>query len=253
MRPTLRPIELVESVPIETSLDHPDIPDAFEVWPAMFAAATKTIDLAEFYASDEPGNPQSRLEASVRALEAAADRGVRIRFLAEEKFYGTYPQTLDRLAARKNIEVRRFNVAKLMGGVLHAKYFVVDGREGYIGSQNFDWRSLTHIQELGVRMRQADLVRGLSDVFEMDWALAAEGDSQRPPTPAARGNRFPVRMISGRDTTEATFVASPRNWLPDSSLWDLPRIVKIIDGARKTVRVQLLTYKTAERDGTVFR
>lgn len=245
-------LELVESSPIETPLDHPGIPDAYEVWPAMFAAATTTIDLAEFYASDEPGNPRSRLEASVSALEAAADRGVRIRFLAEEKFYRTYPETLDRLAARKNVELRRFNVAKLMGGVLHAKYLVVDGRDGYLGSQNFDWRSLTHIQELGVRIREPGLVRALEDVFEMDWALAAGGDPQQARAAVAHENRFPVRMVAGRDTTEATFVASPRGWLPDSSLWDLPRIVKIIDGARKTVRVQLLTYKTAERNGSSF-
>lgn len=245
-------LELVESSPIETTLDHPEIPDAYEVWPAMFAAASTTIDLAEFYASDDPGDPRSRLETCVTALEAAAGRGVRIRFLAEEKFYRTYPQTLDRLAAHKNVELRRFNVAKLMGGVLHAKYLVVDGRDGYLGSQNFDWRSLTHIQELGVRIRQPDLVRGLEDVFEMDWALAAGGDPQQARAAVSHANHFPIRMVAGSDTTEATFVASPRGWLPDSSLWDLPRIVKIIDGARRTVRVQLLTYKATERDGTRF-
>jgi hypothetical protein len=35
------PIELVESFPVETSLDHLDIPDAADVWPAMFRLATE--------------------------------------------------------------------------------------------------------------------------------------------------------------------------------------------------------------------
>jgi phosphatidylserine/phosphatidylglycerophosphate/cardiolipin synthase-like enzyme len=242
-------LQLVESAPIETSLDHPDIADAYQVWPEMIGSAGRTLDFAEFYASGDPG---SRLETVVRAVEEAAGRGIHVRYLAEEKFYKTYPEILDRLAATKNIEVRRYNVASLMGGVLHAKYFIVDGREGYLGSQNFDWRSLTHIQELGVRIREARTVRALSDIFEMDWALAGGGRPAPPERPAGGQDLFPVRLVADRDTTEVILVASPRSWLPDSSLWDLPRIVKMIDGAKKSARVQLLTYKTTERDGTYF-
>ena len=142
-------LELVESSPVETVLDHPDIPDAKNVWPAMIAAASHSIDFAEFYASNQPG---SSLEGVIQAIEKAASRGVRVRFLSEKKFYQTYPETLDRLATRNGIEVRRYPGAELAGGVLHAKYFMVDGREAFVGSQNFDWRSLEHIQELGVRV-----------------------------------------------------------------------------------------------------
>src|SRR5687768_6219085 len=76
-------LELVESSPVETTLDHPDIPDAHAVWPEMMNGATKTVDVAQFYVSNAPG---SRLEPVIQALEAAADRGVRVRVLAEEKF-----------------------------------------------------------------------------------------------------------------------------------------------------------------------
>ncbi|MFY0526701.1 phospholipase D-like domain-containing protein [Archangium gephyra] len=135
---------LVESSPVETTLDHADIPDAHEVWPEMVNGAARTLDVAQFYVSNAPG---SRLEKVIQAVEAAADRGVKVRVLADEKFYKTYPETLERLAKRPGIEMRRVDLGKAMGGVLHAKYFVVDGREAFLGSQNFDWRSLEHIQE----------------------------------------------------------------------------------------------------------
>src|SRR5439155_1921614 len=41
---------------------------------------------------------------------------------------------------------------------------------------------------------------------------------------------------------------SPKDLLPDDSLWELPRIVALIDGAKSSVRVQLLTYKMTGRD-----
>lgn len=223
--------ELVESSPIETSLDHADIPDAHDVWVAMVDGARSHIDLAQFYASDRPG---SRLEAVVRALERAAVRGVRVRFLADSKFVATYPHTLARLRRRPGIEVRTYDGSALAGGVLHAKYFLVDGREAFLGSQNFDWRALTHIQELGLRVRDRGVVRALADVFATDWALAGGALRSFRASPPAGGYRLRPGVAP---------VFSPRGWLPAERMWDLPRVVELIDSARRTVRVQLLTYR----------
>ena len=241
------PIELVETFPIETALDHPAIPDAHIVWQEMIAGATESLAFAEFYASNAPG---SRLEEIVQGIEAAAARGVHVRFLAEEKFYRTYPGTLDRLAARANIEVRRFKVGDLMGGVLHAKYFIVDGRAAFIGSQNFDWRALEHIQELGVHIRLDLVVDALLAVFETDWALAGGAPREhRAPLPHLS---FPAPVATTEDTLWITPVFSPRGWLPDETLWDLPHLIETIDGARESVRVQLLSYRTVGREGRYF-
>jgi phosphatidylserine/phosphatidylglycerophosphate/cardiolipin synthase-like enzyme len=233
-------LELVESFPIETSLDHPDIPQAYDVWKEMIDGARKSIDLAEFYVSDQAG---SKLGPVLAALEAAGRRGVRVRFLSEKKFYKTYPEILDRLKADPGVELRLYDVAALMGGVLHAKYFIVDERDAYLGSQNFDWRSLSHIQELGVRVRQSELVRALSDVFETDWSLAGGAVASTRHEVPTGGYHFPVTDIEGGDTLKITPVFSPDHWLPDESLYDLPRLVEMINSAHSTVRVQLLTYK----------
>lgn len=242
-------LELVETAPVETTLENADLPDAHEVWLDMIAASTERIDLAHFYASN---HPQSRLETVIVALEDAAERGVDVRFLAEEKFYDTYPETLDRLSRRPGIEVRRYDVGQVMGGVLHAKVMLVDGSEAFVGSQNFDWRALTHIQELGLRIRMPAVVRALEDVFATDWAIAGGADpSYRAPVPVG-GYRFPATGLVENDSVRVTPVASPQGWLPDEGLWDLPRLVALVDGAQTSVRVQLLTYRPVGRDGTYF-
>ena len=227
-RPLTRPaapepgtaLELVESAPIETSLDHPDLRDAWQVWPEMISAATSRIDLAEFYASEQA---PSRLTPVIDALFQALRRGVRVRFLADARFAQIYPEVLARLAEH-GATVRHYRG-------LHAKYFVVDGREAYLGSQNFDWRSLEHIQELGVRFRQPEAVRALEDIFEADWS----GERSRP----SNGHQLPERV---GERGGMRVVASPRGALPDEKLWDLPALVELIDSAKISVRVQLLTY-----------
>ncbi len=237
-------IWLVETHPIETPLDNPDLPDAHLVWLEMIRGAQHSLAFAEFYASNQPG---SRLEEVIGAIEEAASRGVSVRFLGEEKFYRTYPQTLDRLNARTNIEVRRLQTGDHLGGVLHAKYFIVDDRELFIGSQNFDWRALTHIQELGVRIRHADVVRAVQALFDLDWAIAG-GSGETPKISAI----FPAVMNYEGEPVEVTPVMSPGEWLPDGGRWDLPELIGLIDGAEQAVRIQLLSYRTVGRDGTYF-
>jgi phosphatidylserine/phosphatidylglycerophosphate/cardiolipin synthase-like enzyme len=242
-------VELVETAPIETTLDHADIPEAAEVWPKMIAGARRTIDLAEFYVTEAP---QSRLSPVIAALKAAAGRGVRVRLVVDDGFAKHEPATLAELAATGKFQIRRLDMHARAGGILHAKYFIVDGSDAYLGSQNFDWRSLTHIQELGVRLRSAALAGALADVFETDWALAGGGDAAAR-VHAHAGERFPLVVGAGAARSELTPVYSPRGWLPDERLWELPRLVALIDGARHSVRVQLLTERSDELEAALRR
>jgi phosphatidylserine/phosphatidylglycerophosphate/cardiolipin synthase-like enzyme len=231
-RAPLPVFELVETVPIETTLDHPELRDAAEVWLAMIAGAHASIDLAQFYASN---HQPSRLEPIVQALEAALARGVRVRFLAEQGFVKTYPDTLDRLA-RAGASVRRLDLKAVPGGggILHAKYFLVDDREAFLGSQNFDWRALEHNYELGARMTDPALVGGLAAIFAADWAQAGGEPAPDVRAPAAHGR--------------ITLVASPPALLPPGVAFDLPRIVQLLDGATATITVEALGYR-ADSEG----
>jgi phosphatidylserine/phosphatidylglycerophosphate/cardiolipin synthase-like enzyme len=242
-------LELVESFPVETTLDTPGMREAKDVWPEMFAAARQSIDLGEFYLSHREG---SALEPSIAALEAAAARGVKVRVLTDAGFAKTYPEVLARLEAG-GITVRRWEArADLGGGPLHAKYFVVDGREAFFGSQNFDWRALEHIQELGMRVSVPSVVRALADTFAHDWALAGK-EPQLTGQPAAEWAEAQVAGGGGKGGKVRVLpVVSPEAHVPPSARWDLPELVRLIDGAQQTVRVHLLTYKMRSRDGEYF-
>ncbi|MDB4992592.1 MAG: Cardiolipin synthetase [Myxococcaceae bacterium] len=238
-KPALAFVSLVESAPVETTLDHASIPNAHVVWLDMIERAEKRLDLAEFYVSD--GAPGNRLAPILDAIEKAAARGVAVRLLVENEFASKYPDTLARLEGKPGIQVRRFKVGPLMGGILHAKYFVVDDREAYLGSQNFDWRSLEHIQEIGVHVRHAGVAQALADVFDTDWDLAGGALA------SARHKRTHAQPEGVR------LVASPKGFLPDEAAWELPQIISGIDAAKKSVHVQVLTYRAGSRDGSPFR
>jgi len=242
-------LELVETAPVETTLEHADIPDAWRVWVEMIDGAQTQLDIAQFYITSVPGE---RMEPVLDAIVRAAGRGVAVRILVDAKFGRQYPETLASLGAVPNVTVVIWDLSATLGGVLHAKYFVVDRREAYFGSQNFDWRSLAHILELGLRVRVPEVVGAIAEVFDADWAIAtgARSDARRPegaPVPA-----FPVTVSYAGAPAELTLALSPKGWLPDESDWDLPRLVALIDAAKTRVRVQLLSYETTHRDDPPF-
>jgi phosphatidylserine/phosphatidylglycerophosphate/cardiolipin synthase-like enzyme len=229
------PVTLGESVPLETTLDHPEVPNAPDVWLDMIAGATRSIDVAQFYVSDAP---RSAMHAVLEAIERAAARGVRVRLLVDELFYAKYPDVPDAWAHRANMEVRRLD---LRPGVLHAKYFVVDGRDAWVGSQNFDWRSLAHIVEMGARVRTPNVVAAIEAIFRADWD-------------AAGGAPFRLDVARFEDPVDGGAIvlgASPKKLVP-AALWDLPRIVSWMGATTSTLRVQVLSYKTKSRDGSAF-
>lgn len=62
------------------------------------------------------------------------------------------------------------------GGILHTKSWSVDGQHFYIGSANFDWRSLTHVKELGIAAFNCPcLGDDLKKLLEIYWRMGAPG------------------------------------------------------------------------------
>jgi len=239
------PVEIVESPPAETPLDHADVPNAADVWVEMIRGAKKTLDIAHFYISNAPG---SKLEPVLAAIEEAAARGVRVRLLMDAKFYAKYPESVDRLGAREGIEVRKLDLGP-KGGVLHAKYFIVDGGEVYLGSQNMDWRALEHIHEIGARIRVPEVDAAFVRVFELDWASA--GGASAPPPGDAKVD-FRATVAFGDEKATLLPAASPKDLLPPGVAWDLPELLARIDGASRSVDVQVLTYGTKTRSGATW-
>jgi phosphatidylserine/phosphatidylglycerophosphate/cardiolipin synthase-like enzyme len=240
-------IELVESVPVETVLDNPDIRNTHEVWLEMINGAKKSLDIEQFYISPQQGEP---LDDILRAVTEAGTRGVAVRCIVDSRMYKTYPATADTLGKQKNISVRIIDFGRLAGGVQHSKYFIVDGGEVFLGSQNFDWRALKHIHELGVRIRNDDVAEFYNDIFELDWQLAATNNPKNISSLLQKKRyRIPAWIPGDRGDTVWMFpTASPRGLLPDTSRWDEPNIIGMINGARTEVVLQFLSYSTTGRD-----
>jgi phosphatidylserine/phosphatidylglycerophosphate/cardiolipin synthase-like enzyme len=161
--------ELIYDAPIETSLQADDLRSSAVVWTEMFDQAQQQIDIAQFYVASQSG---SRLDEVLRALKAAAARGVRIRFLLEEQ--GLKRSTADTLAELQSItglSLRTIAFSRLTGGIMHAKYLLIDGKRAFVGSQNFDWRALEHIHETGVLIDDALVVQQIAAIFNHDWEM----------------------------------------------------------------------------------
>jgi phosphatidylserine/phosphatidylglycerophosphate/cardiolipin synthase-like enzyme len=233
-------IELVESFPRGTTLDHADIADAADVWPAMIDTAKRRIDLEHFYVSLKAG---SRLDPTVAALERAGERGVAIRVVLDRGFSQKYPDGIERLRGIKGLTLHTLDLANRTAGVQHAKFFVVDDREAFLGSQNFDWRSLEHIQELGVRTSAKGTVAMLRAVFEADFADGAPAGTLNRNLGAADTALF------GREAVQVTPASSPEALGPSTAAWELPTILTELEGAHDSVRVQVLTYRPSSRKG----
>lgn len=234
-------IELGVSIPSETGLDDAGLRNATDIWRELIDSAQKTIDLAQFYLVSRPG---SRLQEIVTALERAAKRGVKIRILAEKKMQASYSELLMHFTETPNMTVRLFDWRELSGGILHAKYFIVDGRQCWVGSQNFDWRALEQIHETGARIDDSGIAAALSSLFQADWDYS--GGDRNVYERLKRGPAFSF-------SPEIRLCASPAAMLPPGMEASLQALTGLIDGARKSLTVQLLSYSCDGGEFTVLQ
>jgi phosphatidylserine/phosphatidylglycerophosphate/cardiolipin synthase-like enzyme len=225
--------ELVQTCPVETTLCSADLRDPATVWSELFDGARREIVIGQFYVAGKAGTPIERVLAS---LEAAGARGVRIRFLLEQRGVAiSDAATIARLRRIPNLELRLLAFGQLTGtGIIHAKYTVVDGRAAFVGSQNFDWRSFQHIHETGLRITDAPVVAQLQAIFDQDWraqALLAAGQA----VPAAGRSVAALPL-------PAQLVASPAAYNPPGVADSQATLPQLLAAARREVRVDLLDY-----------
>jgi phosphatidylserine/phosphatidylglycerophosphate/cardiolipin synthase-like enzyme len=155
---------------------------------------------------------------------------VKVRFLLSSKMLDQDPASVARIRRIQGAELRSFDLTDVSKGILHAKYFVVDGREAFLGSQNFDWRALEHIHELGVRTSDVRIVSRLSRLFAIDWRFAD-------------GKKLPDLPAQSPTTArpEVELMASPPFLTPKDIRPSIEALVELLGQAKQSVRVQLLT------------
>ncbi|MFI5348310.1 MAG: phosphatidylserine/phosphatidylglycerophosphate/cardiolipin synthase family protein [Elusimicrobiota bacterium] len=223
--------ELVYSYPVETTLAEPDMRLAQDVWPEMIDQAKKTLDVNQFYVTPSNGEP---LEPTLAAMDRAAKRGVKIRVILEHKFEKNSLDGIARLKTMPGLQLKIADWQLISGnGIIHAKYFIVDSTRAYVGSQNFDWRSMKHVHEMGLAIDDAPVVKQVEAVFNHDWAIA---DST---SLVSGGIKLPVADDSGR----GYLVASPWRQNPDGVVGDSENeLRRLIAAAKDEIIVQNLEY-----------
>ncbi len=232
------PIVLAGTRPLETTLGDSTLATAQSAWLDMIHGARQTLDIEQFYLSDQPGEALSPV---LRAVGEAARRGVRVRLLLDASMARTYPQPADSLGRLENVQLRTVNYRRIAGGVQHAKFLVADGRDAFVGSQNFDWRALSQIHELGARVRIPEVAAAMGDVFETDWRLA--DTTQAASAPVSSGTvQWPVSFTQDGAAGQVWLSASPRAQTPPSIPWDRDVLVERIAGARQEIVLQSLGY-----------
>ncbi|MBN1153443.1 phospholipase [candidate division KSB1 bacterium] len=230
-------LELVESVPLETDLDLAAIRNTYDVWLELIRGAGESIDLAGFYISVQDGETMDHI---ISELKVAAGRGVTIRMLVEEKMNRQYPETIHEFSKVANVSARVISYEAITGGVMHAKYFIVDGETIFLGSQNFDWRALSHIHELGIRIKSKTLCDVFCRVFDMDWRYALKNEVVMADD--SSGLQLPLSLNLKRGKVNVMPAISPRGHSLVSDLWDEPLLVNLIETAKREIDIQLLTY-----------
>lgn len=117
-----------------------------------------------YFAPDDP---------LIDALCKAAQRGVRVRLMLP----GRCDVKLVHLAARSFYETLMaagVEVYERQGVILHTKALVVDEQTSIIGSTNLDYRSIEYNCEISAVIRNDELGRQMSELFENDVRYAKQ-------------------------------------------------------------------------------
>lgn len=248
-------IEIVQSYPkgTEAVLKTPGIRFARAVWRDMAREAKKTIEIGAFYFADKKGEP---LGLFIKAIKKAAKRGVKIYIIADALQYNAKPQEVDDLAKVLGICVRIIDMKAITGGVMHAKYMIVDGKDLFIGSQNFDWQALKHIREIGIRIRNERMAKTVKGIFDADWALSKPINPSKDcpvtdgkkdfaldfPDAVNKENPIKIKQFGQEIVIFPAFSPAKLNFANLDA--EEPTIVDLIDGAKKQILVQVMQFSS---------
>jgi phosphatidylserine/phosphatidylglycerophosphate/cardiolipin synthase-like enzyme len=246
--------QIVESVPKGTAYGDPTTARTADVWVDMIRGAQKTIDIAAFYISEKPNGPLSPI---LKALEERAHDGVHIRILVDQSFLKGNADAVDQLRQVPGIVVRVFPVSALTGGVLHAKYMIVDSTGIFVGSQNWDWRAIDEIHEVGVRIVNGRLAQTFDATFEFDWQLAetkdlpkAAIDAVKPPSFSPATDADPVLIDNKDGDPLVVFPAfSPPSLMPRWVTLEQSSLVNFIQRTHHILRIQVMTLSAIRHYG----
>jgi phosphatidylserine/phosphatidylglycerophosphate/cardiolipin synthase-like enzyme len=231
-------LELVESIPLESIYGQQGVMQPQSVWLDMVNNAQKKIDIGAFYFISAP---HSAMTPVVEAIKKAAERGVQVRLLLDESFKFNSQTAINELAPEKNIELRFMPMKFIAGGVLHAKYMVVDDEKIFVGSQNFDDCALNQNHEIGLYINNQRLALTILNVFNADWEKSG-GIASKQISFVSVTKSDPL-IINTHQTDVTLYPAfSPESITPDGLNSEIKELTQLLDQAKHEVLIQVMQY-----------
>jgi len=244
--------ELVESIPegltFNSTINHTS---TYSAWSNLIRLAEEEIHLAGMYWSlrgqDIWSDPSDWAGESIfkQLKDATKDKGLSLK-IAQNLPPSKEPNLdTEELAREVGADVRSLDFKKLMGtGILHTKLWVVDKKHFYVGSANFDWRSLTQVKELGVLVKDCPcLAEDMAKIWHVYWDLG--GQSRIPEVwpdsySTSINSESPLNLPDAK--LSAYLSSSPPPFCPSGREVDVDAIVKTINAAEKFVYIAVMDY-----------
>jgi phospholipase D3/4 len=257
-------LELVESLPENLTFNHevhPKLGFTHESWTKLLDIAERRVTMAAYKSSfrgrhvlDEEFLSSAHLgDAIFDKLKSTGERNG-LKMEAVEN----YPpkdrgdnEDVASLTESGLMERRRLNMARIArSGVMHSKFLLVDDAHFYLGSANFDWRSLNQKMELGVHVERCPcLANELRILYDSYYAAALENSDDVVPDqssfnelPALTTKANPLTIRVGDADTEVHIAASPRRLNGQKRDWDLDAIVQTIDESKHRLDIHVMDY-----------
>ncbi|ULT89952.1 hypothetical protein L3Y34_008384 [Caenorhabditis briggsae] len=210
-------------------------------------------DTGDGYTTDPTNTSYNGEQIYNTLLSTAVDRNISVR-IAQTYENGGYWET-ENLVQKSNgrIRVRSLDFTQWYpGGILHTKSWSVDGKHFYIGSANFDWRSLTNVKELGIAVFNCPcMANDLKNLLEIYWTMGAPGATipqqwdSRVSTPANHQTPMSVYQPTG---SQAMYIsASPPGFQACGREDDLVAMIKTIDEAQDYLHLAVMDYSPSTK------
>ncbi|KAI6233287.1 Phospholipase D/Transphosphatidylase domain-containing protein [Aphelenchoides fujianensis] len=258
--------ELVESMPWGMFPEDGDPVIRFNstdgAWKRLMDRAEKQLEITAFYWSllaNDTGDKNFTWDDSAQLgtdvynqLIEVGKRGVKIGINQDNSsgLYGAYES--EHLVQLGYAQTRTLNFTRLVGGgVLHTKSWLVDDKHFYVGSANYDWRSLTQVKELGIAVYDCPcLAADLKKIFDVYAFMGASPDQKVPEEwPAeystAYNSKTPMNVRLGDETVLAYFSSSPPPFVPAGREHDGATLARVINNAEQFVYISVMDYAPA--------
>uniref|UniRef100_A0A6B2L671 PLD phosphodiesterase domain-containing protein n=1 Tax=Arcella intermedia TaxID=1963864 RepID=A0A6B2L671_9EUKA len=218
----------------------------------MINSSMRSVKIAGMYLTLTGGSIYPPSAEGIRginifnALISAQQRGVYVQIVMHAPQQETDTADLVKLASY-GIDIRYVNWAQLNNGngILHTKLMVTDSSSLYVGSANWDWRSIAQVKELGVIVTEPALVQDAEKVFDIYWLVS--NSSVLPPSyPASLDTQFneanPANLLIDGIPSKVFFSASPIPFNTPSRMNDIDALIWHIDSAEKFVYGSVMDY-----------